>query len=306
VISVIIPSRNERFLPHTIHGLLDRARGEVEVIAILDGDQKEPKLRKDPRIRILRHSKPLGMRACTNDGVAVAQGEHLMKCDAHCIFDYGYDQKLVESCEEHTLVIPRRYAIDGTRWVVNGARGPVDYEHFNWPFYKEGHIGLYTIPWQERRNERYSEEEYRVDDQMAFQGSCWLTSAEHFRDVIGRLDEEYFGMWAGEPQEMGLKTWLSGGRVVVNKRTWYAHLHKGRRWKAYSKNRGDIAVGMARVVDYWMNDQWEGRKHDFDWLVEKFWPIPTWPENWKDRTVPDWEEVLRVNAGQSAAGRDSK
>ena len=295
-VSVIIPSRNEQFLPRTVHGLLDRARGEVEVIAILDGDQKEPKLREDSRIKLLRHKRPLGMRACTNDGIAVAQGEYLMKCDAHCIFDYGYDVKLSE-CEENWLVIPRRYAIDGNRWVVNEARGPVDYEHFNWPFYKEGHIGLYTIPWNERRNNRYSDLSYSVDDQMAFQGSCWLTTTSHFRNVIGRLDEEYFGMWAGEPQEMGLKTWLSGGRVVVNKKTWYAHLHKGSAWRSYSKNRTDIRVGMARVVDYWMNNKWEDRKYDMEWLVDKFWPIPTWPDDWKEHPIPSWEEVLKFNYG---------
>jgi hypothetical protein len=122
-----------------------------------------------------------------------------------------------------------------------------------------------------------------------------LTTADHFRTVIGRLDEEYFGMWAGEPQEMGLKTWLSGGRVVVNKTTWYAHLHKGKAWKSYSKNRTDIRVGMARVVDYWMNNKWEGRTHDIEWLIDKFWPIPTWPKDWREHPIPSWEEVLKIN-----------
>lgn len=295
MISVIIPSRNERFLPDTIEDLLEKARDEIEIIAVLDGPS-DLSLPKDPRVHILRHDRPLGMRVCANDGIAIARGEFLMKCDAHCIFDYGFDYKLAKYCDEHWLVIPRRYSVDGENWVV-GDRTPVDYEHFNYPHYRPPHIGLYTIPWNQRRNERYNSYSKRVDDNMAFQGSCWFTTAEHFRNVIGRLDAEYFGLWAGEPQEMGLKTWLSGGRVVVNKHTWYAHLHKGARWRSYRRGRRDIAIGMARVVDYWMNNLWEERKYDFEWLIDKFWPVPTWPDDWREHPVPSWEEVLKINRG---------
>jgi glycosyltransferase involved in cell wall biosynthesis len=294
-VSVIIPSRNERFLPDTIEDLLEKARDDIEVIAVLDGPHSVS-LPQDPRVRILRHKRPLGMRTCINDGVAVASGEFLMKADAHCIFDYGFDYKLAKFCKEHWLVIPRRYSVDGTNWVVN-ERTPVDYEHFNWPCYKPGHIGLYTIPWNARRNERFNSNSHKLDDQMAFQGSCWFTTADHFRTTVVRLDEEYFGMWAGEPQEMGLKTWLSGGRVVVNKHTWYAHLHKGAAWRSYSKNRTDIRIGMARVVDYWMNNLWEDRQYDMEWLIDKFWPIPTWPDNWREHPIPSWEGVLEFNYG---------
>jgi glycosyltransferase involved in cell wall biosynthesis len=301
MISVIIPSRNERFLLDTVEDLLEKAREEIEVIPVLDGPHGDLSLPKDPRVRVLQHERPTGMRTCINDGVAVANGEFLMKCDAHCIFAYDFDFMLKKFCEEHWLVIPRRYSIDGDNWVVNGSRSPVDYEHFNYPRYRPPHIGLYTVPWNQRRDKRFGSNRCKIDDNMAFQGSCWFTTAEHFRTVIGRLDEEYFGMWAGEPQEMGLKTWLSGGRVVVNKYTWYAHLHKGKMWKSYSKNRTDIRVGMARVVDYWMNNKWEGRKYDIEWLVNKFWPVPTWPKDWREQLqqnpIPSWEEVLRINRG---------
>jgi glycosyltransferase involved in cell wall biosynthesis len=297
VISVIIPSRQETFLAATVEDLLEKAMRDIEVIVVLDGPCEDPGLPDDSRVRVIRHSKPLGMRACINDGVAIAEGEYLMKCDAHCIFAYDFDRFLVDYTEDNWLVIPRRWSIDGENWVVNDQRSFVDYEHFNYPHYKPPHIGLYTVRWHKRRDKHLGSSHHKIDDNMAFQGSCWLTTADHFRNVIGRLDEEYFGMWAGEPQEMGLKTWLSGGRVVVNKFTWYAHLHKGRHYKTYNKNRTDISVGMARVVDYWMNNKWEGRANYFEWLVDKFWPIPTWPEDWMDHPVPDWEEVLRINRG---------
>lgn len=302
LLSVIIPSRNEQFLAATVYDLLDKAGGDIEVIVALDGGNANPPLREDSRIRVLHHDKPLGMRVCSNDALAIAEGDYLMKCDAHSIFDEGFDLKLIADCEDDWLVIPRRYAIIGDQWVVNGNKGPVDYEHFNYPYYKPPHIGLYTIRWRKRRDRR-RDPCYLIDDNMTFQGSCWFTTMSHFRNVIGRFDAEYFGMWAGEPQEIGMKTWLSGGRVVTNKKTWHAHLYKGKRFKAYGRSKGDVRVGMARVVDYWMNDRWEGRRdgRDFEWLVDRFSPVPTWPDDWKQqleqRPIPSWEGVMEINYG---------
>jgi hypothetical protein len=86
-----------------------------------------------------------------------------------------------------------------------------------------------------------------------------------------------------------MKTWLSGGRVVVNKNTHYAHLHKGKqygtgygfsnqKWREWAEEKE-----RARLfcVDHWMNNRWEERKHDIDWLIDKFWPVPGWPEDWR-------------------------
>lgn len=300
MLSVVIPSRHEQFLAATVHDLLDKAGGDIEVIVVLDGPPAGPSLRDDSRIKVIRHRLPKGMRVCTNAGLDIADGEHLMKCDAHSIFDERFDLKLAADCDDDWLVIPRRYSIIGNEWIVNERKSPVDYEHFNYPYYKPPHIGLYTIRWNRRRDKR---KDCLIDDNMTFQGSCWFTAMSHFRNVIGRFDAEYFGMWAGEPQEIGMKTWLSGGRVVTNKRTWHAHLYKGKHFKAYGRSRRDIRVGMARVVDYWMNDRWEGRKHDRDleWLVDRFSPVPTWPDDWKqqleDRPIPSWEGVMDINYG---------
>ena len=40
-----------------------------------------------------------------------------------------------------------------------------------------------------------------------------------------------------------------------------------------------IIAGHNYAAWYWMNNQWEERKHDIAWLVEKFMPVPTWPED---------------------------
>jgi hypothetical protein len=121
-----------------------------------------------------------------------------------------------------------------------------------------------------------------IDDLMSFQGSCWFTTKKHF-DHIGGLDEENYGSFGKEPQEIALKTWLSGGRVVINKKTWYAHLHKGKKYgRGYPLGKSDF--GKATVyLNKWLTDSaWDDRQtRPFEWLIEKFWPVPTWPNDWK-------------------------
>ena len=111
----------------------------------------------------------------------------------------------------------------------------------------------------------------------------------HVIKRIGGLQEEGYGTFIGEPQEIGNKTWLGGGRVIVNKKTNYAHLHKGKRWgRGYSIGKHGLQKGNLYSVDYWINNRWKERKHDLSWLIEKFWPVPTWDENWQ-------EELARIN-----------
>lgn len=72
-----------------------------------------------------------------------------------------------------------------------------------------------------------------IDDLMTMQGSCWFMSRKHWDNCIKEMDSENYGPFTQEAQEISNKTWLSGGRVIVNKKTWYAHMHKGKGGKGY-------------------------------------------------------------------------
>jgi hypothetical protein len=78
---------------------------------------------------------------------------------------------------------------------------------------------------------------------------------------------------------MGLKTWLSGGAVKVTKRTWYAHLYKGKRYGRGYQTRGmGHEAGTAFCSWFWMTDQpFKGRTRTLQSLIEQFAPVPTWP-----------------------------
>lgn len=274
-VSVIIPSRNERFLPHTVNDLLIKAAGDVEVIAVLDGYWPDPPLVEDRRLIQLHRGASMGMRAGINAAAAIARGDFLMKCDAHCMFAEGWDEALTADCDDDWVVVPRRRSLDAENWTII-EKTPVDYEYLCFPYAQE-EPGIHGRIWRERAHERA---DILVDEDMSFQGSCWFTPTEHFRKRIGYLQEQGYGTFIGEPQEVGLKTWLGGGKQMRNKTTWYAHLHKGKQYgRGYFVGKGELSGGNAYSVDYWMNNRWSERIHDLDWLVERFWPVPSWPED---------------------------
>ena len=118
--SIIIPSRNEKFLQNTITDLLSKGRN-IEVIAVLDGYWPAPPLQDDKRLVILHKGKAEGMRPAINNGVSIASGEYVMKLDGHCMIDKGFDEKLNADCEDNWIVIPRRQPLEietgkVTRW----------------------------------------------------------------------------------------------------------------------------------------------------------------------------------------------
>ena len=255
---------------------------------MLDGYWPEPPLEDRKNLVIVHHGAKQGMRASINHAAAIARGRYLMKCDAHCAFDEGFDEKLRAVCEDRMVVIPRRYSLDAENWCIKKEKPAIDAHYLCYPYLKPEELGLHGNIWLERGKER---RDVLVDDEMSSQGSCWFMRSRHFRR-LGGLSENGYGTFVQEFQEIGLKTWLDDGRVVVNKKTWYAHLHKGRKYgRGYFIDKREMIDGTHYSMHYWMNDQWEKRKHDILWLVKKFWPVPGWPT--KEDGSLDEEQVAR-------------
>ena len=276
MISVIIPSIDNRFLDKTILDILNKATSKIEIIVVVNGYELEEQIR-DSRVKYIVTEK--GMRTALNAGYAIAQGEYIMKCDEHCMFAPGFDEVLTD-CEDNWVVIPRRKRLNPINWSLTDTdKLDVDYEFLSYP----PNLGIKGNIWNERTRER-TDPKYDIDDQMSFQGSCYFMSRKH-RDWLGDLDPTGYGQFAREPQEVGLKTWLGGGRVVINKKTWYAHLHKGQTYgRGYRLSKGDKDRGDEYCNWYWFYNQWPERIHNLSWLVEKFAPVPHWPIDPKEWT----------------------
>jgi len=303
-LSIIIPARNERFLQPTIDSLLAGATGDIEILACLDGYWPDPPLRDDPRVRVLHWSEPRGMRPSENTAIAVATGDVLMKLDAHCLVAPGYDEVLTAACEPGTLVVPTRHSIDPERWRTSAEPatgvergGAVKWRHWNYHILTFPYLpsmygsGLHavTFPWDQNKVINEERQAVLVDDLMSCQGSCWVQRKADF-ERLGSLDHENYGFY-GEAIEICNRVWMTGGRCVIAKGTWYAHLHKGRDegrgfYLSLRKKRASEAYG----TEFWLNNRWPGATRTFESLVEQFWPLISlmkdpryaWPDTWRD------------------------
>jgi glycosyltransferase involved in cell wall biosynthesis len=272
-VSVIIPARNETYLERTIRNVLDNARGDVEVLIVLDGWAPDPRIDVgDKRATFYHFEESTGQRQAINYAARQARGKYMMKLDAHCAVDEGFDLKLAADCERDWTVIPRMYNLDVTTWKPK-LHKRTDYMY----------IGL--RPDGELRTEYYGGQEYRrlhrnpspIDDTMSCMGPGFFMRLDRFWE-LGGCDEVHGG-WGQQGIEVACKAWLSGGRLIVNKKTWFAHWFRGGGGPGFPYKISGKSVAEARRYskDLWLNDKWPLAKRKFSWLLEKFNP-PGWKE----------------------------
>src|SRR3990167_310606 len=279
MISIVIPSRNEKYLNRTIQEILEKAEGEIEIIVNLDGYWPDPII-GDDRVVYIHKGKSEGMRPGINSAVAIAKGEYIMKIDAHCMLDQGFDVKLAADCEPNWVVVPRRKRLDAENWQIQDVGKPdVDFEYLSFPDNPKdfGGPGLNGRIWTERALAR---KDVLIDDNISFQGSCWFMSRDFFYK-LELMDHISYGPFWNEAQEIGLKALSIGGRVVTNKKTWYAHLHKGKKeGRGYSMSGEWLTTGATHTKKWMIDQAWDKQTIPFEKIIEKFMPMPGWPENW--------------------------
>lgn len=296
-LSVLIPARNEEFLRNTIESVLANMQGDTEVIAVLDGAWANPPIADHPRVKLIYHSQSIGQRAATNEAARMSRAKYVLKLDAHCAVDQGFDVKLMAQCEPDWTVIPRMYNLHAFDWVCAscGLRtyqgacpercaqcGNIRHER--------------DLIWQPRRSrrtdfarfdrdlhfqywrgyEKRPEAEGEIADVMCFVGACFFMERERYW-ALGGLDEAH-GSWGQMGVEISCKSWLSGGRQVVNKRTWFAHLFRTQPGFGFPYPISGTDQEKARQYsrDLWMNNRWAGAQKPLSWLIDKFSPVPEW------------------------------
>jgi glycosyltransferase involved in cell wall biosynthesis len=279
MISVVIPSRNEKYLQKTINDLLVKAHGNIEIIAVLDGYwPPDNEIVEDPRVHYIHFSQARGMRNAINSGVSLAKGQYILKTDAHCLFQKGFDECLVKYCKDDWVMVPRRLRLDPEKWeICEIEKPPVDYMYLAHPDDPSvwGGKSLQGKEWRERNIDPVVNHT-KIDDLMTFQGSCWFMKKSYY-EFLELMDEDNYGQFAKEAQEIGLKAWLSGGRVVVNKKTSYAHWHKPKEvGRGYSLSNGEFKKGSEYTAKWLTERVWHKQTRDFQWLIDTFSPVPGW------------------------------
>lgn len=193
-VSIIIPARKEPYLNKTIEDINSKAKGDIEIIVI----------KENPN-----------MRNAINEGVAKSSGKYIMKLDAHCMLDEGFDLKLAGDHQENWVQIPRRKRLDAENWKLIESED-IDYMYLDSDLKGKINFGKSKDPVFKK---------ILIDDTGSFQGSCWFMTKKYF-NKLGLMDEVNFAGSGQEAQEICFNVWHDGGRVVRNKKTWYAHYHK--------------------------------------------------------------------------------
>lgn len=216
MVSIIIPSYKDPLLNKTVESLLANAESEIEIICVMDGYWQAPV--NDPRVKVVHLGKNRGMRGAINAGVAVSKGEYIMRTDEHCIFGKGYDRILTETCEDNWIVTAVRYFLDTKEWKIMDLK-PIEHEKL---VIQEGKK-FAGQRWSSRDKEQ---KDIMISETMAMQGSMWLMKRSWWDKVIGELDTEGYGQLYQDSHEMVFKTWKAGGKLILNKNTWFAHKHR--------------------------------------------------------------------------------
>lgn len=283
MVSVVVPVRNEKFLNNTLLDIVHKAKGEYEVIVHLDGYWPETVF-EDPHVKYIHSGQVCGMRAGINKCVAIADGDLIVKLDGHHIVSPGFDLELVKANKPRQVQIMRRKRLDADNWKEEITSKPdVDYEFLSYPDDDSdwGGPGLNGRIWTERIRER---RDILIDDNMSFQGSNWAMPKEYFNE-LGLMDDERFGPFWSEAQEIGGHVWLSGGKVVTNKNAYAMHLHKGKKHgRGYRLEESWLKKGRDASMTLFKGEKlFKHQDRPLSWLIEYFWPVPTWTQEGLDK-----------------------
>jgi hypothetical protein len=299
-LAVCIPARSEEFVNITVDGILKAKRGKTEIIVGLDENWATPGIVDHPDVTIIHYSQSIGQRAITNRCVDITKAKLIMKLDGHAIVSDGFDLALLEAFEKlgpDIVQIPILYNLHAFDRVcpkcehrIYQGPEPINCEkcgtqmvremiwkpRFNRKseFYRFDKT-LHFQYWNSHKNSVPSDEPY--PETMSAQGSCFVVSRKKYIEL--NLGDENFGSWGNQGTQVACSTWLSGGRLITNRKCWYSHLFRTQGQSfgfPYPLSGKQVDFARKYSQDLFLNNKYKQAIHPFEWLIEKFRPIPDW------------------------------
>ena len=306
-LSILIPARCEMFLNRTIKNILENIKADTEVITVLDGEWANPPIDQHERVNVIYVNKSIGQRAATNLACKLAEGKYVMKVDAHCSFDKGFDRKMIDLFKEvgdNITALPIMRNLWAFDWECKDCGWRIYQANF-----EEGSKCekcdsknmKRKIVWKGKNNpqstsycfdstpkfryfEDYKHRPQYIEDKknkgytetMSIQGSCFMLTRDKYWEL--NICDEKMGSWGNQGIEVACKTWLSGGRVLVNHKTWYAHLFRTNHnlkfpWPVSGREQLKTKARVRKLI---YTGKAPKQTKPVSWLVKKFWPVPGW------------------------------
>jgi len=314
-LSVLIPARNERWLPNTVEDVLAHSSETTEVIIVLDGAWPETPLPQDKRVEVLFRPESIGQRAAVNMAARISRAKYIMKLDAHCSVAPGFDEELIRAAQElepDVTQVPAQFNLHVFQWICN-ACGHEEYQGPTKPCPKCGGERSRKLIWKRRESRlttawvfdeelhfQYSGELKKrqrgeLPETMSMLGACWFLSRERYWQIDG-MDEAH-GSWGNMGTELACKSWLSGGRVVTNKRTSFAHLFRTQGSDfgfPYPISGKQVSHARKYSRDMWVKNAWSKQVRSLSWLVDRFWPVKGWSNDSRATAAAEGVAFARV------------
>jgi len=309
-LSIVIPSRCEIFLRETIGDILKNIEADTEIIAVLDGEWANPPIPINERVNIIYVPKSIGQRATANMAVRMSKAKYVMKVDAHCSFDKGFDRKMIDFMKkvgEDVVAVPvmrNLWAFDWKCYKCGWKKyqGPTPTEcpdcgetkkikrkmiwkgkerpqSKSYCFDSEPHF-QYFNDYTKRPAFKKSLEENGYTETMSLQGSCFMSTREKYWEW--ELCDEKAGSWGNQGLEVAAKARLAGGRVLVNYDTWYAHMFRtqGGDFSFPYEQRGRVVQKTKKYIrDLFWENKWGKQIYPLSKIVEQFWPVKGWTDD---------------------------
>lgn len=262
LVSVIIPCRDEpnEHINKSIKSLLETAIGSIEIMigydSLLGGTSNRyfNLIQRSGSVALYSlWPTSVGQRVIVNYLAKEAKGKYLFRLDGHCAMSHGWDARLKSSCKGDTIVVSVFDGLNPDTWEPVGKDlafcilNPNLRKHFvrNWK------------PVSEREVE---------EEMMTFTGTAWMIRKDYYWQLGGH--DETLGGFGAIGAEWALKTWLTGGRVLL--RTDVVCYHYFKRRTEYEGDPVRIEAAFQRLRKQWIDGEDERITRPFEWLYMKF------------------------------------
>ena len=306
-LSICIPARNEEWLSLTVEDILRNKRGKTEIIVVLDGAWAEPPITQHPDVNVVYLPESIGQRAAQNLAIKLSKSKYVAKADAHTAYDEGFDVKMLKAFEEagdNATIVPVMRNLHVFNWQCKSCgmeiyQGPkpefcrnetcTNLDENDVPTDESNQFEKKVV-WIPKNNPQSSAYRFNknlqfkyfpelrnklsrkgLQETMSLQGSFFMCTRENYWKL--ELCDESWGSWGQQGSEVAIKTWLSGGKVLCNLNTWYAHLFRTQKGFSFPYPMSGNSQQRARRVsqDLFLNDKWDKAIKPLSWLLKKFW-----------------------------------
>ena len=268
VVSVMIPCVQEdyQYLKRTIDSLWSNASGPIEIIVAFDGFVPDT---TPVDIRHVSFVPMVGQRVAMNQMVDMAEGEFILRIDAHCAISQDWDARMKDSCGPNTIIAADGDCLrDMEKWRGDGSDGGM------WAFMDN--IGLKKCYNWKNPGKRYLEE-----PMMTTMGQGYMIRKDYYC-AKGGCDED-LGSYGDMGVEWALKTWLTDGKIVMRTDVVISHLFRPNA-KAPFKIDNDMRLKASnKLYKEWILGKGQDVKKPFWWLLNKFNYYAKWSKDAKLR-----------------------